>query len=1065
MSIVILSAGAGSGKTYTLTERMVALIAQGVRPSGIVATTFTQKAAAELYERVHARLLKAGMIDAAHALGGALIGTVHSIGARLLQRFAFEAGASPLVEIIADSDYKRLFNEALAQVLTPERNAAMSQLADRLGFNKKSTDEPFDWRDHIREITDAARANMLSTEAIQHSKQRSLDTFFALLPPASNRPPEAWHQQLADLIAQTVEALENNSADDTKTTRDILEELRTYRTLLQQRGYLYWYEWAKLSKMSVATKSKALFEPLKTFAESHGEHSGFQDDIRQYLSLAFDISADALEEYQRYKRKRGLIDYTDMETQVTQLLRNPSVRQTLSSEIDLLLVDEFQDTSPIQLDIFLQLSQLARQAIWVGDPKQSIYGFRGAEPALMQAVVDATGGIQPENILRKSWRSRPDVVHFTNALFTAAFHHLPPEQVALEPALPPEKYTHPDAPHGIIHWHFFNQDDHRKTPGKPWIDHCIARQIRHWIENPVPVWDKKRNSTRPLRPGDIAVLCRTNKDCATMAQALHHAGLKAAVERQGLLQTAEGRLVIACLKYLLNPGDALSAAEILVFSGSETLDRVVELRLAHFDEENPQCWNPDEHEWLCRLNQLRPQTADMSAGEVFHLLLAELHLQPLVVRWGQAERRLDNLDRLRRYAAEYESACQRIHAGASLGGFLLWLDELANSGGDLQGSGESPDTVRVMTYHRSKGLEFPLTICCQLDARPKDRLWGAVMQSDRPTPDLNEVLGGRWLRFWVNPYADQWQKTRFAEALQQSPAWQEAARQTRDEEARLLYVALTRARDYLVLPTTAKGGASWISRVLFQDESTPFFDLQTEELPLTWNDQPLRCHRAVFYAPFALPEALPPLQDASHYFRPPTGKRSESPPNLWIDALAEYPPGPPPRWDEPVPFAPSLSFQSEYQPVLSRAVEGFLVANGAPLTEEQCALLATTLLQNWGLTDHISPAALLRHADAFSQWAWPQGHPEISAAFPLEGIVGQRRVRVMADVFWENDQEAVALFWAGFAEGMKKWKEQAKAIAPKMAWAAHLLAKSRPDKAVKCWAVFAVEGQAARMRV
>ncbi len=1065
MPIAILSAGAGSGKTYTLTERMVALIEQGVRPSGIVATTFTQKAAAELYERVHARLLRAGMTDAAHTLGGALIGTVHSIGARLLQRFAFEAGASPLVEIIADSDYKRLFNEALAQVLTPERNATMSQLADRLGLNKKSTNEAFDWRDHIREIIDAARANMLSTQVLQRSKQRSLEAFFALLPPASNRSPEAWKQQLADLLAQTIEALENNSADDTKTTRDALEELRTYRTLLQQRGYLYWYEWAKLSKMNVALKSRTLLEPLKTFAESHGEHPSFQDDIRRYLSLAFDISADALEEYQRYKRKRGLIDYTDMETQVAQLLRNPSVRQTLSSEIDLLLVDEFQDTSPIQLDIFLQLSQLARQAIWVGDPKQSIYGFRGAEPALMQAVVDATGGIRPENILRKSWRSRPDVVYFNNALFTAAFNHLPPEQVALEPALPLEKYTHPDAPNGIIHWHFLNQDDHRKTPGRPWIDHCIARQIRHWIESPVPIWDKKRNSTRPLRPGDIAVLCRTNKDCATMAQALHHAGLRAAVECEGLLQTTEGRLAIACLKYLLNPADALSAAEVLVLSGSETLDKVVELRLAHSDEENSKRWNTDKYEWLCRLNQLRPQTADMSAGEVLHLLLAELHLQLLVVRWGRAEQRLDNLDRLRRYAAEYESACQRIHAGASVGGFLLWLDELANNGGDLQGSGESPDTVRVMTYHRSKGLEFPITICCQLDAKPKDRLWGVVMQSDRPAPDLNEVLGGRWLRFWVNPYADQWQKTRFAEALQQSPAWQEAARQTRDEEARLLYVALTRARDYLVLPTTAKGGASWISRVLFQDESKPFFDPQTEELPLTWHDQPLRCHRAVFYETSQTSEALPRLQDAPHYFKPPAGKLFEPSPNLWIDALAEYPPSPSPRWDEPVLFASSLYFQGEYQPALSRAVEGFLVANSIPLTGEQRALLATTLLQNWGLTDHITPAALLRHADAFGQWARPKGQSVISAAFPLEGIIGQRRIRVTADVFWENDHEAVALFWAGFAEGMKKWKEQVKAVAPKIAWVAHLLAKSCPNKAVKCWAVFAVEGQAVQMRV
>ena len=101
LNITILSAGAGSGKTYTLTGRMVDLLKSGVRPRGIIATTFTQKAAAELQERVRARLLGAGMVEAANELGSALIGTVHSIGVRLLQRFAFEAGVSPLVEIIA----------------------------------------------------------------------------------------------------------------------------------------------------------------------------------------------------------------------------------------------------------------------------------------------------------------------------------------------------------------------------------------------------------------------------------------------------------------------------------------------------------------------------------------------------------------------------------------------------------------------------------------------------------------------------------------------------------------------------------------------------------------------------------------------------------------------------------------------------------------------------------------------------------------------------------------------------------------------------------------------------
>jgi len=110
MNIKIISAGAGSGKTFRLTEEMVRLLKEGVRPNGIIATTFTNKAAAELQERVRVRLLEEGLTEAANDLTNALIGTVHGLGVKLLKRFAFEAGVSPEVNIIADEDQQILFN-------------------------------------------------------------------------------------------------------------------------------------------------------------------------------------------------------------------------------------------------------------------------------------------------------------------------------------------------------------------------------------------------------------------------------------------------------------------------------------------------------------------------------------------------------------------------------------------------------------------------------------------------------------------------------------------------------------------------------------------------------------------------------------------------------------------------------------------------------------------------------------------------------------------------------------------------------------------------------------------
>ena len=173
MNIKIISAGAGSGKTYRLTAEMVDLLKKGVRASGIIATTFTQKAAAELQDRVRVRLLREGLTEQADDLSNALIGTVHGLGVRLLKRFAYEAGVSPEVDIIAEEDQQVLFNQSLAMVLTEERVQAMDRLCARFGLNN----DYFDWRNEVRMLTEVARANDFSEAALEKSKTRSFDTF------------------------------------------------------------------------------------------------------------------------------------------------------------------------------------------------------------------------------------------------------------------------------------------------------------------------------------------------------------------------------------------------------------------------------------------------------------------------------------------------------------------------------------------------------------------------------------------------------------------------------------------------------------------------------------------------------------------------------------------------------------------------------------------------------------------------------------------------------------------------------------------------------------------------
>ncbi|NJK83054.1 MAG: UvrD-helicase domain-containing protein [Saprospiraceae bacterium] len=474
----MISAGAGSGKTYRLTQEMVQLLRRGVRASGIIATTFTAKAAAELQERVRTKLLEEGLTQQADELSNALIGTVHGLGVKLLKRFAFEAGVSPSVDIIAEEDQQIMFNQSLAMVLHQERVEMMERLCDRLGLNKKNN---YDWRKEVKQITEIARTNAFGKTQLEESKWRSFQSFEHYLGNANKSSKTAYLQQLAQAIDAAINTLEN-SEDDTKITRTAITELKGLKREFQLKGDLYWWEIVKLTKLKVSKKSQEQLADLQTLAAQHEQLIAFRDDIRQYIHLLFDMANEAIEEFDRYKKQRGLVDYTDMEVSIKELLNHPQVQAVLKEELDLLMVDEFQDTSPMQLEIFLKLARLAKFSVWVGDPKQSIYGFRGAEPQLMQAIIQQNGGVRLEDIQDTSWRNREDIVCCTNAIFSKAFSDLPVEQVALKSVRTKgktNKYFDAEpieANEALLHWHFKLEGS--GNTNQTWMNNGIAASIK-----------------------------------------------------------------------------------------------------------------------------------------------------------------------------------------------------------------------------------------------------------------------------------------------------------------------------------------------------------------------------------------------------------------------------------------------------------------------------------------------------------------------------------------------------------------------------------------------------------
>ena len=481
--IEIISAGAGSGKTYSLTKKLNELLSSGeVQPGGVIATTFTRLAAGELRERVRQSLTQQGHRQLAVQMEQAAIGTVNGICGELLERFAFAAGLSPEQQVLEESEAKRLFGEALDQIVGDDtaQLQALNALARRLG--KEDHQGTPQWRDDIVGIATLARANDCDPNTLPAQGEQSVTELLG-----HYRQPVT-RDLNAELIAAIDEVLAkvDTDADNTKKTQEYLKRLRQARGSLQG-GMLPWSQWIKLSKDAPAKKSETLAEPVRLLAEDVDRHPQLQRDIADYINAVYRLAGKSLAVYQERKRQQGLMDFVDQEQRLYHLLENPEVQQTLRDELQLLMVDEFQDTSPIQLALFVRLAALANRVIWVGDIKQAIYGFRGSDPELMQAVIQA---VQAEgghaDRLPCSWRSRPALVHYCNQVFGTAFANtLDPDAVALEPAR--EEATEDPA---IITW----------TLPKKIADQLngIAAGIQDLLTNGYRVVDKHSRKPRAL---------------------------------------------------------------------------------------------------------------------------------------------------------------------------------------------------------------------------------------------------------------------------------------------------------------------------------------------------------------------------------------------------------------------------------------------------------------------------------------------------------------------------------------------------------------------------------------
>jgi ATP-dependent exoDNAse (exonuclease V) beta subunit len=671
----------------------------------------------------------------------------------------------------------------------------------------------------------------------------------------------------------------------------------------------------------------------------------------------------------------------------------------------------------MQLEIFLTLSGIVDQAIWVDDPKQSIYGFRGAEPSLMKAVIEAVGGVRPEDIQGYNWRSREELVYLSNALFTEAFSGLPPEQVALQPIRRATAGDHtanptdepPEAGTALVHWHIDFESD-RRPPGAPWQERALAELLAEWLEEGVYVLPKGKSHWQRAQAGDVAVLCKSNKRCAQVAEALHRAGLRASIARNGLLQTAEAKLILACLRYLLNREDSLSVAELMLLASHTPLEDIIEQRFDHLET------GAQESDWgakdpfLRKLSALRERTTERSATELLNMLLEEVDLRRKVLSLGNGRQRLVNVEALRKLAVDYEDRCNRLHAAASLGGFLLWLEDLERQGRDMQGASEGPDAVQVLTYHKSKGLEWPIVVAYDMGASLRANSWGMAIVPERETVDLDHVLAHRWLRYWVNPYGRQVANTPLDQRLRESEIYAGRVAEAREEEARLLYVGITRARDYLVLPSSCKEPTRWLNRVWQQgQEDAPTLDHRSGDSPWTWEGRILP--KATVWRRF--PADIPARQQADApalYLERGSGQKTHLPEAIQPEELVsgrDFSA----RVDQVLQYGEGLALP-DGRPAYTagKVIKAYLHAFRDDYPSAEQLAMASGLIRDFGLVEELDARELVELARQWDREQAQRFRPEwVRRKELVRWVKGDRLFERIADVLLETAEGEIAL--------------------------------------------------------
>jgi ATP-dependent exoDNAse (exonuclease V) beta subunit len=787
---LLVAAGAGSGKTSVLVERFArAVIEDGVPVDAILAITFTEKAAAELKARVRDRFAGAGRHAEARAAEGAFISTIHGFCSTILRGHALAAGIDPEYRVLDALEAERIgvdaFDGALAAFLHEDAGP------DRLRLVAAYTP------DRLRAMTRTAYGHL-------RSQGQEAPELPEIAPPS----PAGEHERLERAARVALAELDGVDGMRVAAARARLEgclELLAGATIgddveLPALGGLTVGKGAGALKTDCLDEYREALEALTALA-------AHQHELRDH-GLLRELLRSYGERYARLKRDRSGLDFDDLELLANRLLRSdPVVRERWSQRFAHVMVDEFQDTNPLQNEL---LGRIAGDRLFrVGDEFQSIYRFRHADVSVFREQAEQARSDGRFEALTANFRSRPEVLDAIDLLFGSVwgerFRRLHAGRDDGGPADGPRvELIVADRPHNGSRWRERFEAEAEVGGGLP-AELAFGESLRDVV--PARAAEARMLAKRideliaggRHRVGDVVLLVRATTHLAAYERALEDRGIPTYVMGgRGYWSQQQVGDLRAYLAALANPLDDLALYTALVSPlGGVSLDALVVLRAAAA-KARVEPWT-----LLSSLpGSLADQLGERDAERVraFARLLAEeraaaprASLETLidrgVTRSGydlhvlaqpSGRRRMANVRKLMRLAREFEA-----EEGRDLRRFIDYVaerDELGDRQGEAPLEPEDVQAVRLMTVHRAKGLEFPVVCVADL-GKPGREDRSALQISDDGSVGISLAqLGGGSVA-----------STRLTEIRERQRLADE------EEEKRVFYVAATRAEQHLIL--------------------------------------------------------------------------------------------------------------------------------------------------------------------------------------------------------------------------------------------------------------------------